>query len=466
MVPRYFSKQRGDVQTHWQAVTKINSGNMPAVVNEGRRAGAVNTTFVSRTAKYATLGLEDSVTEEARLAAQSYDDPDARVVMNLIWALMIAEEQQIIGGNNSLAFGVTPTPTLSTVVPATGQAASALTSGQTIYVYCAALSYEGYLRAINNSTAANTPVPTVSRTVVGSTLSAGPVSETVPGGVAQISLEANQAVTTTGNYINATVAVVPGAVAYAWYVATSSTAERLYGISTINSIQIGSVPTTTQLASALPASDNSYYNDTPTGVDGILTVINTAATAGTTKVMATGSPGVGTPLTANGASIVEIDAILKGMWDTYQLGPDTMWVNSQQLGDISDKILGGGAAPLVRYNFDQTAQGIRQNASMHQIATGFVVGFYLNRFGMGGPSMIDVKLHPYIPPGMILFTTQRLPYPASNVPDVMRIRGQLDYHEIAWGPFTRSAEYGVYCRETVQIFFPPAFACLNNLATG
>jgi len=461
MIPRFFSKARGDIQTHWQAVTKINTGSMPLVVNEGRRAGITNSTFVSRTAKYATLGLEDSVSEEARLAAQGYDDVDARTVANLIWATMIGEEIQYLGGNNSYPLGTTATPTLSSVAPASGQANSSLNTGTTVYVKVVGLTLEGYQRALNNG---STPVPTISRTVVGSTLAAGPTAETLPGGVAQVSAEASQAVGTTGNYINASWTYQAGAVAFAVYVGSATGAELLYGLTTINSIQIGSIPTGTQAASALPAADNSAYNNAPVGIDGIIPTVVQAGLGGVSTVLPTGAIGTGTLMTASATTISQIDAILLSMWNANQIGPDTFWMNAQELGNLGNKLLAAGAAAQVRYAMDM--RGGAASTQALTLAAGVTIGFYLNKFGIGGPQLIDVKLHPNVPPGTIVMTTKKLPYPNTNVPDIMRVRGQLDYHEIAWGPFTRSAEYGVYLRGTLQIYAPFAMGVLQNVGNG
>lgn len=462
VIPRMFTSQRGDIQTHWQAITKINTGDMPPVVFEGRRAGAVSSQFVARTAKYATLGLEDSVTEEARLAAMSYDDVDARTVQNLIWALMIQEEITYLGGNNSYPLGTTNTPSLSAVAPASGQANSSLTSAQTIYVKIAALTLEGYQRALNNS---SVPVPSISRTVVGSTLAAGPVAETIPGGVAQVSAEASQAVGSNNYYINASWTAMAGAVAYAVYVGTASGGELLYGIVTVNQLQIGSVPSGTQAVTALPAADNSAYNSNPQGIDGIIPIVAQGGLGGVLSTLPTGTVGTGTVLTANGTDISQIDSVLLSMWNANQIGPDTMWVNAQEQTNISAKLLAAGGAAQLRYAMDMS-NGMVTDASRMKVAAGVVVGSYLNKFGITGSELIQVRLHPYVPPGTIVFTTNKLPYPNSNVPAIMRVRGQLDYHEIAWGPFTRSAEYGVYLRATLQIYAPFTLAVLCNITNG
>ena len=455
-IPRVFSKNKGDVATHWQAITGINTTWMPSAVFEGRRGGSVTTSKVNRMAAYATFGLEDSVTEEARLAAVGYDDIDARVVANLIWALMIAEEVSDLGGNNSLPLG-TPGPITST---ASG-AGSALVAG-TYNLQVCALTLEGYQRAIRNN---NVPIPQVTRTVVGSTLAAGPVAETIPGGVSAPSTLVPQTVT-VGQQINASIPPVKGAVAYAWYVGLSGTDANplFYGLTTINSIVI----TADGTGPAVPAAgvDNSAYNNNPIGQDGIITFCANPSNGAFYTAQPTGTIGAGTPLTAGlSANIKELDTLFLQMWNTWQGGADTIWVAAQELSNMTDKVFSNSAAPLLRFVMDITDPQLR-TAAMRSLPAGVVVGFLLNKFTAGGPTQIPVKIHPYLPAGTMLLQTHKLPFPNSNVPDVLRMRGQLDYHEIAWGPFTRSAEYGVYFRGVLQCYFYPGFAVLTNIANG
>ena len=58
---------------------------------------------------------------------------------------------------------------------------------------------------------------------------------TLSGGSSNISAEASQAVT-LGQTLFCSVNPVPGAVAYAWYMSTTSSSETLQAITTINSL--------------------------------------------------------------------------------------------------------------------------------------------------------------------------------------------------------------------------------------
>jgi hypothetical protein len=43
---------------------------------------------------------------------------------------------------------------------------------------------------------------------------------------------------------------------------------------------------------------------------------------------------------------------------------------------------------------------------------------------------IDIRIHPNLPAGIILMTARTLPYPLSNVGDVMQVRTRHDYYQI------------------------------------
>ena len=95
-----------------------------------------------------------------------------------------------------------------------------------------------------------------------------------------------------------------------------------------------------------------------------------------------------------------------------------------------------------------------------------MIGNYLNPFGMGGGQLIDIMLHPNVPPGTIIFMTRKIPYPLSNVPNVLQMKLRRDYYQIEWPLRTRRYEYGVYFDGVMQNYFPPAFGILTNITNG
>lgn len=443
-IPRVSGK--GGIQANWRAVTGVNTTNVLPGLSQGQRGGIITTTTQDLTASYKGLGLEDAVQFEAEYASEGFQDVKALAVEGLLRSLMIAEEKVILGGNANYALSNTPTPTLTTAT--TG---GSLANGN-FGVGCVALTFEGYqLASVTTGV-----VQGYTRTNADST------TTSVNGGTARPSSQANIATTgSNASTISASVTAVAGAFAYAWFWGANSGNLTLGAITTINSALITANATGVAVSpgvvnfQALGATNNSANT---LEFDGLLTFASQASLGAYYSAQATGTPGTGTPLTADGAGgITEIDVALKSFWDNYRLSPDTMWVNAQEMTNISKKILAGSSTAAQRFVF---------NAEQGMLAGGVMVRSYLNKYGMNGATTIDIRLHPNMPPGTILFTTKRLPYPLSNVSNVLQVRTRREYYQIQWPLRTRSYEYGVYCDEVLQNYFPPSQGVLTNIGNG
>lgn len=440
MIPRDFTGM--GIQANWRAITGINVNQLSAGVGFGQRGGTIATSTQDYTASFKAIGLEDDVQFEADFAAKGFDDVKARAVQGLLSSMMIQEERIILGGNSGLALGTTPTPTLA--ASASGGSIGSITAS----VICVALTLEGYY---TTSVGVNGVPGQVSRTNTdGSTATYG-------GGNAQQSAAATVAVTGPNGSVSASVTPVAGAFAYAWFVGTGGS-ERIAAVTTINSVVLTTTSLgTNQLASAIPggAADRSTNSLV---FDGLLSMCSQSGLGAYRVALPTGTAGTGTVLTADGAAgIVEIDTALKSWWDNYRLTPTCIWVHSQEMTNIGKKILTGGVNAGQRVVFQQQ-QGM--------IAGGIMVAEYLNKYGMNGPTTIPVRLHPNIPPGTILFTTDKLPYALSNVQDVFKIKGRRDYYQMEWPLRTRKYEYGIYSDEVLQHYFPPSMGIITNIANG
>ena len=147
---------------------------------------------------------------------------------------------------------------------------------------------------------------------------------------------------------------ITGALGYAWFVGTAG-AEKLEAITTINSATFA-VPLlgTGQTAASVAATDKSA--NASLGFDGLLTTACLPGSGAYYKSLATGTAGTGTALTASGrGTINEIDVMLQNMWDTYQVSPTVIYVNSQELKNITNKALAGpGSSPLLQLFADPT----------------------------------------------------------------------------------------------------------------
>ncbi len=436
MIPRASGK--GGIQAAWRAITAINTTGLRFGVSSANRGGVLAVATQDYTASYKGIGVETSVDFEAQFAGQEFDDVRAIGAKTGLEALMIGEEAMILGGCASSPLGLTPTPSLA------ASTSGGTLGAQTWSVICAALTLDGMM---NGSVAGGVQGQITRPNADGS-------SDTFGGGVAKVS--ANSTVPTTGatGSISASVAVVRGALGYAWFWGAAG-AETLGAITTINSVVISAPATGAQTAASLGTNDNSIN---ALAFDGLICQAVKAGSGASVYTMAPGVAGVGLPLTADGSGgVMEIDTVLKSMWDNYRLSPDTMWVSSQEALNVSKKILAGSQNSAQRFVFE-TAQDV--------VGGGIMVRTYLNRFSMQGGSVVDIKVHPNMPAGTILFTTRALPYPLAGVGNVMQIRTRQDYYQIEWPLRTRKYEYGVYADQVLQHYFPPSMALITNIGNG
>lgn len=435
-IPRVSGK--GGIQANWRAITGINTTNLRIGVSGGNRGGVMAVSTADYTAAYKGLGLESNVDFEAQYAAQGFDDVRAQAGLRGLQATMIGEELVILGGNSSQALGTTPTPTLA------GSASGGSLATATLSVICVALSLDG---VVNGSVAGGIQANIVRVNADGS-------SDSFGGGAAQKSSAATVSITGPTGSCGASVTSVRGAFGYAWFWGAAG-AETLGAITTINSVSITANATGTQLASSLPSAD---WSQNSLVFDGLLTIGTKSGLGSYFSQMATGTAGTGTPLTADGAGgIVEIDTALKWFWDNLRLSPQTLWVNSQEALNISKKILAGASNAAQRFVFNTTRDAI---------GGGIMVQTYLNRFSMGGANTLDIRIHPNMPAGTILFDTKSLPYPLSDVSNVRQIRTRQEYYQIEWPLRSRKYEYGVYADEVLQHYFPPSLGVITNIGNG
>jgi hypothetical protein len=436
IIPRVSGK--GGIQANWRAITAINTTGLRFGVSAANRGGVLAVATRDYAASYKGIGVETSVDFEAQYAGQEFDDVRAVAAKTGLEGLMLGEEAMILGGNTSVPLGATSTPTLS------AHTTGGTLTPQTWSVISAAMTVDGLM----NGSIVGGIQGSITRT------NADGTSDTFGGGVGKLSHNATVVTTGTTGSIAATVETVPGAVGYAWFWGPTGT-EVLGAITTINSLVITSPAAGTQTAASLGLSDNSVNE---LAFDGLIYQAFKEGSGAYLLPMPTGIVGAGTPLTADGSGgVVEIDLVLKSMWDDYRLSPDTMWVSSQEATNISKKVLLGSQNAAQRFVFD---------AAQDMVGGGIAVRTYLNRYSMQGGSTVDVRVHPNMPGGTILFTTRMLPYPLAGVGNVIQIRTRQDYYQIEWPLRTRKYEYGVYADEVLQNYFPPSMALITNIANG
>ena len=425
--------------TNWKQVNALNGSgfNNTGWVPEGQRAGQMSYSTSNKAASYATIGEEDQVTYEAISAGQGFEDVKATMVMRLLQKMMLKEEAAVLFGNTSVQLGTPTAPTLS----ASG---SGTTLTNTTYsVIVVALTMEGMR---NSSLAAGVAT---SATVTG----ADGKTFTINGGSSNKS--ANATVTpTAGQAILASATPIQGAAGYAWFWGAAGS-EKLGAITSINSVAITAIASGNQLASAITADCSTNSN----GFDGLLTTALKSGSGAYVNSLATGTAGTGTTLTASGkGSVNEIDQMMQTMWDTSQVSVSVLYVNSQQIRDITTKVLSSGSAPLLQY-FQNPSSG------EYQLTAGGNIEFYYNPYLN---KKIPIRVHPNLAAGTILGWAEDLPvqYQSNEVPNVAEIKTRRDYYQIDWPITTRAQMAGVYAEETLAVYAPFAMGVVNNIAAG
>ncbi|HVC52419.1 MAG TPA: hypothetical protein VND87_10395 [Stellaceae bacterium] len=431
--------------TNWRQVTALVGSGYDAMgwVPEGQRSGQMSYATATKSATFVTIGEEDAATYEAISAGRFFEDIQARMTFRLLQKMMLKEEMAILAGNSSLQLGTPATPTLSASGSGTTLPAA------TYYVKVAALTLEGY----QNSSLANGIATT--KPITG----ADGNSYTLAGGSSNISAEASQAVT-LGQTLFATVTPLQGAVAYAWYVGSATGAETLQAITTINSAAFSAPLASGRQAQSAVTADNSA--NPSYAYDGLLTSAFKSGSNAYVAAQPTGTAGTGTPLTASGrGSVVEIDTMFQTMWNNFELSPTVLYVNVQELKNITDKVLSNASAPLLRYE-------VSADGNAYDLAAAGAVSYYFNPFALNGGLRIPIRIHPRVPPGTIIGWAENLPiqYQSSEVPNVAEVKTRQDYYQIDWPVVTRQRQVGVYAEEVLAVYAPFAMGVITNIGNG
>jgi hypothetical protein len=441
----------GGTATHWKTITAIDINNIFGGVGRGQRGAPMSMTTNDLSSPYFGMGGEVPVDFETRYEAVNLvPEPLEIAQQSGLRALMMFEEKCLIGGNNSLALGTTPTPTVTDGASSGGSMSQ---GGGTLSVICVALTNDGYLRS---SVTSGVPGSIARQNMDGSTLTFG-------GGSANKSANGTLSLT-SGHTALATVTPVSGAVAYAWFWGAVA-AEKLGAITTIAGIELKADAAGTQLASAL-TSDQSKNPYIP---DGIITqMVGTSfgsasnsyvkyVSNGTGAGGTAGTVGGGNGLTGDGAGgIVEFDAVNLDRWNNYRMGITRWLVNAQEANNLTKKILlnPSGVTSLFRMSMEYDQNGLK---------VGKRITSYHNKFT--GEDQ-DIVIHPIVPPGTVIGWTDKVPYPLANVTNIIQAKYRQGYYSIPWPLSTRQYQYGIYVDETFENYFTPAFTLLSNLGNN
>jgi hypothetical protein len=442
-IPRRQRPYAGDAFNYKVVSATLGSG-IPNIgwVPEGRRAASMSYTTSSVTNPYATLGEEDSITEEALLASEGFEDEAALMQLRTMLRLFVKQEAALLNGNRTVSLATPANPTV-TVGGSNGTLPNAIYS-----VVAVALSGEGYQNASLSSGVAQ------SLTITGNDgqqyILNGGSSNKSAGGTGAVSL---------GQNLYANVPPVPGASGYAWYVGTGGT-TTLQAITGVNQMTISApLLTGTQNSTAITANNSTN----PYGYDGLLATGFKSGSGAYVNVFATGPAGTGTPLTAGGyGGSAELDTMFKAMWDNAFVCPHTLYVSSTGMRAIAQLTLTTSSMPLVMQ------EGASLGTPEWKATSQGVITWYYNPYSIDGGMKLLVRPHPFMTTGTILAWVERLPpwYSTNEIPTTAVVHTRMDTYAEVWPRVTRSQYYGIYSQETLSVQAPIGIGILANVANA
>lgn len=434
----------------WRALLNVNSSQADPAVGFDYAGNLVVVDEQDMQAPFAEYSVAGRVTRSTVALAKGYADARAIATVNTLNQLMIQEDKKMIGAQN-FALQTPGTIVLSTGAPTNGLGPSGSTTGGTI----------GSGVSVNVKVA----VRTANNYFYGGS------------GVAS----ANQAVTvgstTATNAVGAYVPAVKGAVAYDWFVGSSSSNQQYWTTTTTNVVLITSVNTTPAALPSLfllstvapttpPTADGTAkandYNGLIASIigdynsSGQLVTVGTGAGAGGGSWGAYWASNDGAALTLSGGTIPAIENMFQGIYNTQQISPTALMVNSLQAAEISQLILASPQAVTFLQPADVTD---RVNA---------VAGSYIGRIvnQAAGGKIVPIEVHPHLPPGTVIARTDSLPFPGSNVSETCILQTLDDYTDFSYGANYNPGVAGGGPREDFQITVNSAFTNLAPVAMG
>ena len=470
-LPRVARPAPGNI-ANWKVFTtaagSYSRGVLPAMpwVNEGQRAPQISLTALNASATYATIGREGSVTFEAESSSVGFDDAMALEHFFTMETCFAMEEDSLLGGNNSLALGIANKP----VGSATGSGGFT----GTFYAAVVGLTYEGYRNFTLRNGFSSSGVALVTSGLAPQqqavTVTPDGKTMTTNGGCGQISaISTTTAAPSSSASATFTTTAKNGEVAWLWYIGTVNGLGTLYAtaLTTVPSYTFTAAPanTSNETAITLAATDFSRNNGSAgggtnqvTAFDGLLTQAWNNTTLSPQNAYTINLAGAVLTTTGKG-NVVEIDNMLIQMWNLYKVTVDVIWVNAQELANITSRVLNGSSAPLLRTIFGE--------GDGFDITGSGVISFYHNPFIPGGRK-IPIIVHPTIPPGTLLAYAKSLPpyYKSNAVPNVAEVLTRRDYYAQEWPLTTREYQYGVYSEQVLACYAPFAIGIITGIGNG
>ena len=395
-------------------------------------------------AAYKPVALAGLVTQDSFDVAKGLYDPYAEATFQVLNQVLIGEDKTLIGGQSF------PLAQPGTVTIANATTGGSIPQSTTGYIGVAVRTASGYFYG-------------------GQSQGRASVSSATP------------ADSITTHVFTGSCAAVKGAVAYDWYYSTNGTNFFYYTTTTVANVTITSVITADNplptnlplLHTAVPAgasfsttADNG--SGQPAELDGFLASLTADYTStGQWATSGTGTPnpaiwtdGGGAALSLTGGSVTQISAMLLAIWNQVFCSPTAVMMNATQAQEIANLILSQPSA----VTYLQTDEAGRVDT-----VAGGRVGYVVN-VAAGGVT-VPIEVHPHLPPGTIVFRTDRVPFPQANISAALEVRTLRDMSQFDYATSRVAGAGGGPCKEfeirAVEAFVnraPVAMGVLCNIS--
>jgi hypothetical protein len=347
---------------------------------------------------YRMFGTSERVTSSAFWAGQGYQDIQQLASTSALWSAMLLEERMLLSGRGTAsgfsgALAVPSAPTVTTPVASGSQTA---VTGVTTNVYALVVAATQF---------GSTPIGAVGT----SAFTAGDV--------------VNIAWTAEGGGERYDIYVGQGSVqpAFSAFHLVGST----YGSNT-NLLLQGALVTSSAAASTVTSTDTTAFS---AGYDGLIPILTNPALAGSVQTVSGG-------LTDDSP----FQTLFSQLYANNQADPETVWMNAADRSALSD-ILKDANSASYRIMLQNG-----QDASVGAVVTG------LQNQSTG--RVVDLNVHPFMPKGIALATSEHLPVPNSNISNCFEVVNVQDYVAYQWPQIELALDCSVVWTGTFCAYAP------------
>lgn len=413
-------------QVEYKSITGINTAALNGWTAEGASGAKVTTNINDVIAVYKIFSLADGITFEAEWEGRGFQDVKALAVSNLIRAMKIQEENNLLFGQNTVAASNQQAPgavgTIAAPVVTAGSGGSFSAVAYSVVV----VPWTGMGAGLPSAVTTVTPAASGSLQVAFPTISTQPI----------LGWDIYIGTSTTGPFYKVLAAnLASGAV-------LGGTINGTQVISNGASVTVNSPPTS---------------GATPPSADG------TASALAFNGYLAQTFGGVGAYTNRVNAnlSMTYINNMLLGLWNSAKGDPDVIYANASESIKITNLTLGAGGTPyFITVDNQNGATAGYRTARFTNPVTG---------------TEIPVNVHPTLPQGTLLAMQRKLPgwYVPTDIPNVMAIDVVQDYTEIDYPPVYDPTNgngdtwnVAVKCLETYKLYMPLLQGAITGIIAG